>query len=256
MSDWNPSHYLAFADERTRPARDLLAQVPLEHARRVYDLGCGPGNSTALLVERFPGAHVTGIDNSPAMLEAARAGCAGADFTFGDLSSWQPDDRPELLFSNATFQWVPNHLAVLERLAAGLGDAAVLAVQMPDNLAEPSHRLMRAAAGQGPWAGKLMEAAAARDALPEVAEYYARLKPLFRRLDVWHTIYNHPLPGVAGIIDWLGSTGLRPFLGPLEAEERKLFLARYHDLLAEAYPLQADGMVLLAFPRLFLVGMR
>lgn len=256
MTDWNPAQYLAFADERTRPARDLLAQVPLLSARRVYDLGAGPGNSTALLMQRFPQAHVTGIDNSPAMLEAARAACPGADFAFGDLSHWRPADQPELLFSNATFQWVPGHLAVLEGLAAGLPEGGVLAVQMPDNLAEPSHRLMRETAKVGPWSARLAEAAAARDVLPAAATYYDRLWPQFRRIDIWHSIYNHPLDGVAGIVQWLGSTGLRPFLAPLQGEEAVGFLDAYRRRLAEAYPLQADGKVLLRFPRLFLVGVR
>ncbi len=256
MTDWNPAHYLNFADERTRPARDLLAQVPLTLARRIYDLGCGPGNSTALLVSRFPQARVTGIDNSPAMLEAARAACPAADFAFGDLSIWLPPDQPDLLFSNAAFQWVPGHLQVLERLAAGLQHNGVLAVQMPDNLGESSHRLMREAAARGPWAAKLREAAAARDVLPAADRYYAQLKPHFRRLDIWHTIYNHPLDGADGVISWLGSTGLRPFLAPLEEAERADFLARYRSLLAAAYPLQTDGKLLLRFPRLFIVGTR
>ena len=256
MSDWQPDKYLAFADERTRPARDLLAHVHLAVARRVYDLGCGPGNSTAVLVARFPQARVTGIDNSPAMLEAARADCPGADFAFGDMSIWLPPEQPDLLFSNATFQWVPDHLRVLEQLAGTLPAGGVLAVQMPDNLAEPSHRLMQATAGQGPWAAKLGGAAAARDVLPPVETYYACLKPHFRRLDIWHSIYNHPLDGVDGIISWLGTTGLRPFLAPLLAEERESFLAVYGMMLAKAYPLQADGKVLLRFPRLFIVGAR
>ena len=256
MTDWNPASYLAFADERTRPARDLLAQVPLATAQRVYDLGCGPGNSTALLVERFPAAQVTGIDNSPAMLDAARAACPGADFSFGDLAAWRPPDVPDMLFSNATLQWVPGHLAVLERLAMSLPEGGVLAVQMPDNLNEPSHRLMREAAAMGPWAAKLREAAAARDVLPGVESYYARLKPKVRRLDIWHTIYNHLLDGVDGIIAWLGSTGLRPFLAPLGEAERAGFLGAYRKLLAAAYPLQEDGKVLLRFPRLFVVGVR
>ena len=256
MVDWNPTQYLAFADERTRPARDLVAQVPLITARRVYDLGCGPGNSTALLVARFPQAQVTGIDNSPAMLEAARAECRGADFAFGDLSIWLPPDVPDLLFSNATFQWVPDHLAVLEHLAAMLPEGGVLAVQMPDNLAEPSHRLMRKTAEHGPWAARLSSAAAARDVLPSVETYYARLKPLFRRLDIWHGIYNHPLDGVQGIVSWLEATGLRPFLSPLGDGERALFLEANGARLADAYPLMPDSKVLLRFPRLFIVGTR
>lgn len=256
MKDWNPGQYLAFADERTRPARDLLAQVPLAAPSQVYDLGCGPGNSTALLLQRFPEAEVTGIDNSPAMLEAARAVCPQARFRFADLSEWEPEGTADLLFSNATFQWVPDHLAVLERLAADLPQGGVLAVQMPDNLMEPSHRLMRAAAEQGPWAAKLGQAAAARDPLPAAETYYARLKPCFAHLDIWHSIYNHPLAGVDGIIAWLGTTGLRPFLAPLDEREQQGFLARYRALLEEAYPLQPDGMVLLRFPRLFIVGVR
>lgn len=256
MSDWRPTEYLTFADERTRAARDLLAQVPLDRVRHACDLGCGPGNSSALLVERYPGAEITGIDNSPAMLEAARKACPGARFALGDLSHWLPEAKPDLLFSNAAFQWVPDHIAVLERLAERLPQAGVLAVQMPDNLMEPSHLLMQEAAERGPWAQKLAGAAAARQALPEPSAYYARLKPCFRRLDIWHTIYNHPLPGVEGIVSWLMTTGLRPWLDPLTEDERQDFLARYRDLLAEAYPQQADGMVLLRFPRLFLVGVR
>ena len=256
MSDWSPALYLRFADERTRAARDLLAQVPLAAARRVYDLGCGPGNSTALLVECYPQAAVTGIDSSPAMLEAARKAYPGAEFALGDLVSWMPEDVPDLLFSNATLQWVPDHLDVMARFVGALPEGGVLAVQMPDNLMEPSHALMQEAAEQGPWRKKLKAAAASREALPGVADYYARLKPSLSRLDIWHTIYNHPLDGVEGIVSWLASTGLRPWLDPLSAEERADYLARYKMLLAEAYSQQADGKVLLRFPRLFIVGVR
>jgi trans-aconitate 2-methyltransferase len=252
LSDWRPADYLTFADERTRPARDLLAQVPLESVERAFDLGCGPGNSTALLVKRFPGAAITGIDNSPAMLEAARKACPGAGFAAGDLSDWLPEAEPQLLFSNAAFQWVPDHIAVLERLAECLPESGVLAVQMPDNLMEPSHGLMHEAAQEEQIAG----AALAREALPEPSAYYARLKPFFRRLDIWHTIYNHPLHGVNGIVSWLMTTGLRPWLDPLPEDERAAYLARYRELLRGAYPEQADGTVLLRFPRLFIVGVR
>jgi trans-aconitate 2-methyltransferase len=256
MSDWQPGLYLKFGDERTQPARDLLAQVPLQDPRMAYDLGCGPGNSTALLAERFPQAAITGIDNSPAMLGAARVACPSARFAQGDLAKWMPDRPPDLLFSNAAFQWVPGHLGVLERLARTLGEGGVLAVQMPDNLMEPSHRLMQRVAEEGPWSNRLREASAARDALPEPMVYYRRLKPLFRRLDIWHTIYNHPLAGAAGIVEWVRSTGLRPYLDPLTESERAAYLAEYERRLADAYPADDGGIVLLRFPRLFLVGQR
>lgn len=256
MADWSPAQYLKFADERTRPARDLLAQVPLQSPDVIYDLGCGPGNSTGLLVERFPQSKITGIDNSPAMIAEAARTCAGASFALGDLSQWLPEAAPDLLFSNATFQWVPDHLEVIARLAASLKPGGVMAVQMPDNLAEPSHRLMAEAAEAGPWAPKLASASAVRDPLSSPSTYYARLKPLFARFDIWHTIYNHPLQGTRGIVEWVKSTGLRPYLNPLSAPEQEAFLADYERRLTQAYPADAEGTVLLRFPRLFIVGTR
>jgi trans-aconitate 2-methyltransferase len=254
MSDWTPELYLRFSDERTRAARDLLAQVPLTAARRVYDLGCGPGNSTALLVARFPEARVTGVDNSPAMLTAARKAMPDADYEDGDLALWRPKGVPELLFANAAFQWVPRHLDHLERLARHLPAGGVLAVQMPDNLDEPSHALMRETAMNGPWTEQLREATAARGVLPPAGTYYRRLKPFFRHLDVWHSIYNHPLDGVRGITAMLSSTGLRPFMALLDEASRAGFIAAYEERLARAYPVMPDGTVLLRLPRLFIVG--
>ena len=207
-------------------------------------------------MQRFPGAAITGIDNSPAMLEAARKACPEAVFAAGDIAHWMPEDKPDLIFSNAAFHWVPDHLGALERLARCLPDGGVLAVQMPDNLMEPSHALMRQAAEQGPWAEKLAGAASAREALLEPARYHARLKPFFRRLDIWHTIYNHPLDGVDGIVSWLTTSGLRPWLDPLDAAGRQGFLAQYREMLARAYPPLPDGTVLLRFPRLFVLGVR
>ena len=256
MTDWSPAQYLKFADERTRAARDLLAQVPLTEARLVYDLGCGPGNSTELLVRAYSGARVIGVDNSPGMLAKARAALPQCEFEEADLARWQGGQGADLLFSNATFQWVPGHLEVLQRLLTGLKRGGVLAVQMPDNLGEPSHVAMIAAGRNAPYADKLAGASEARDVLPEPADYYAALKPLCAKFDVWHSIYNHPLDGISGIVEWLKGTGLRPFLEPLTPEEQNDYLQRYMAQLAKAYPLQADGKVLLRFPRLFIVAVK
>ncbi|CAN5149979.1 trans-aconitate 2-methyltransferase [soil metagenome] len=256
MTDWSPGQYLKFADERTRAARDLLAQVPLTEARRVYDLGCGPGNSTALLVQRFPDADVTGVDSSEGMLAAARKALPECKFVPGDLASWSPKETPDLLFANAVFQWVPDHAGVLKHLLGTLGEGGVLAVQMPDNLGEPSHRLMRDTAGDGPWDTKLAAAARARNVMPPLSAYYDLLKPIAARVDIWHTYYNHPLDGAQGIIEWLKATGLRPFLDPLDADEQAAFLAAYKARIAEAYPPRCDGTSLLRFPRLFIVAVR
>jgi len=254
MADWSPSTYLKFEDERTRPARDLLAQVPLTAPKTVIDMGCGPGNSTELLAERWPEARVTGLDSSPNMLAEARKRLPAATFAEADATTWTPAPGTDLVFANAIYQWVPDHLTQLPKVLAALPEGGVLAVQMPDNMAEPSHRLMREVAAEGPWAAKL--AGAARMPLPSVTTYYDALKPHCRRLDIWHTIYNHPLDGPAAIVEWVKSTGLRPFIDPLAPDERAEFLSRYLARIAEAYPPAEDGKVLLRFPRLFIVGVR
>lgn len=254
MADWSPSTYIKFEDERTRPAADLLARVPLEAPAHVVDMGCGPGNSTELLVERYRQAEVIGLDNSPNMLAEARKRLPGVRFAEADAGTWVPDADTQLVFANAIYQWVPDHLAVFPRIVAALPEGGVLAVQMPDNMAEPSHVLMRKVAADGPWAERLRDAA--RAPLPPVRIYYDALRPVARHIDIWHTVYNHALAGPEAIVEWVKSTGLRPFIDPLEPAEREAFLARYLGLITEAYPRTVDGKVLLRFPRLFIVAAR
>lgn len=256
MSDWSAKQYLKFEDQRTRPARDLLAQVPVGAARKVYDLGCGPGNSTQLLVERFPEADVVGIDSSPNMLRQARERLPKCEFLQADLSVWQAPADADLLYSNATFQWVPDHLGVMLRLLKGLKAGGVLAVQMPDNLDEPSHVWMREVAHEEPFAKLLPKNPRDRSALPSVGDYYDALKPHCAQVEIWHTFYQHPLDGAQAIVEWVKGTGLRPFLDPLPPAEREAFLRAYTARIAAAYPLRHDGKALLRFPRLFIVACR
>jgi trans-aconitate 2-methyltransferase len=255
VTGWSASQYAKFEDERSRPAAELLARVPLERPRRVVDIGCGPGNSTELLLARFPEAEVVGLDSSPDMLVAARKRLPALAFVEADVADWTPEPPAELLFSNATFQWVPQHRAVLQRLMATLPPGGVLALQMPDNLAEPTHTLMRDVALDGPWRAKFV-APIEREEIPPAAAYYDLLKPLSAHVDIWATIYNHPLANPAAILDWVRGTGLRPFLARLAPDEERAYLADYEARLAQAHPPLVDGRVLLRFPRLFVVAVR
>ncbi len=262
MADWNPTLYARFTDERTRPIADLLARVhfdapiDLGAPRCIVDLGCGAGASTGPLLERWPEADVLGIDTSTAMLKKARAAVPGARFASADVATWAPDAPVDLLFSNATLQWVPDHSALLPRLMRHLVPGGVLAVQIPDNLDEPSHALMREVAAEAPFADLLRDAAGARAPLLSLESLYDTLTPLASRMEIWRTTYVHPLACPEAIVEMFSSTGLRPFLDPLPVDLRTDYLARYTARIAEAYPRCADGRVLLRFPRLFWVAVR
>jgi trans-aconitate 2-methyltransferase len=256
MADWSANQYLKFEDERTRPPRDLIAQIPLARAARVIDLGCGPGNSTELLVARFPDAEVIGLDSSPNMLAQARERLPNCTFLEADLTSWSPPERTDLLFANASFQWLPDHQAVLARMLRALAPGGVLAVQMPDNMDEPALALMSKVAGRGPWAGNPALAAAAREPLPRPEAYYDLLKPSCAQLDIWHTIYNHVMESPQAIVEWFKGSALRPYLAALDAAAGEAYLAAYLDEIKQHYGARHDGRVLLPFPRVFILAVR
>ena len=254
--DWSANQYLKFEDERTRPPRDLLAQIPLTNPKRVIDLGCGPGNSTELLIERYPNAEVIGLDSSPDMLRQARERVPHHKFIEGDLTTWMPETDTDLLFSNAVFQWVPDHPQVLARLLGALPEGGVLAVQMPDNTREPALRLMEEVGAEGPWAAAIAKSNAARDDLLRPEQFYDLLRPLCSHLDIWHTHYYHLMANHAAVVEWFKGSSLRPFYAALDGAMREQFIAAYYDAIARTYSVRYDGKVILTFPRLFILAVR
>ncbi|HVY20317.1 MAG TPA: trans-aconitate 2-methyltransferase [Bauldia sp.] len=254
MTTWSATQYVKFEDERTRPARELLARVPLDVVADAVDLGCGPGNSTELVAGRYPAARLTGVDTSDDMLAAARKRLPRGTFVAGDAATWSPPAPVDLIFANAVLQWVPDHVSVVARLMGHVRPGGVFALQVPDNQMEPSHAAMRAVAAAGPWAAKFV-APIAREVIPPVEAYYDALVP-FGAVDVWRTTYHHTMADAAAIVEWVKGTGLRPFLDRLDDRERPAFIAAYQARLAEAYPVRADGKVLFRFPRLFVVAQR
>ncbi|MBA1205151.1 trans-aconitate 2-methyltransferase [Pseudomonas capeferrum] len=252
---WSASQYSLFEDERTRPVRDLLASVPLKTVTHATDLGCGPGNSTEVLLRRYPDASVTALDSDEDMLGQAHQRLPHVRCQAGDIAGWSAEEPQALILANASLQWVPDHRNLYPHLLQQLADGGCLAVQTPDNLDEPAHRRLREIAGQGPWADRL-----ASLKLPprhDAAFYYDLLGPLCARVDIWRTTYHHPLSGGAeAVVEWFKGSALRPYLARLEEQERASFLQLYLQAMRRDYPPASDGKVLLPFPRLFLVATR
>lgn len=248
---WDPAQYLRFASERTRPAVELAARVPLAEVTEAVDLGCGPGNSTEVLAARWPAARLTGVDSSPEMLAEARAAHPDWAWVEADVAAWAPATAPDLIFSNAALHWLDDHAKLFPRLMSYLAPGGLLAVQMPANYDAPSHTLMREAGA--PWADRLP---APRSLAGDAGAYYDWLAPRAASVDLWETTYHHVLDGPEAVVDWVRGTGLRPYLEALEPSDRPAFEARYLELIREAYPHRADGTVLMPFQRLFLVAVR
>ncbi|MET7691909.1 trans-aconitate 2-methyltransferase [Streptomyces sp. NPDC005483] len=262
MTTWDPAQYLRHADHRARPFTDLLARVPDLPGERplIADLGCGPGNVTALLAARWPTARITGYDNSAEMLDKAQVEYAGPtsgggrlDFAHADVRTWTPSQPYDLIVSNATLQWVPGHVERFADWIAGLAPGGTLAFQVPGNFDSPSHRLMRELAGSMGLAQTLRH----DDAVLGPEAYLAKLADLGCEVDAWETTYVHLLQGEDPVLDWVKGTGLRPVLAALadDPEARAEFLAAYRAALREAYPPGAHGTPF-PFRRIFTVARR
>ena len=252
---WSASQYSTFENERTRPVRDLVAALPNQQVRLAVDLGCGPGNSTEVLAARYPGAQVSGLDSSDDMLAAARQRLPGLQFELADIAHWQPAKRYDVILANASLQWLPDHQQLYPQLVQQLAEGGSLAIQTPDNLEEPAHRMARDIAANGPWASKIGDLR--HPPRHDAGYYYDVLKQHCSRVDVWRTTYYHPLAGGAqAVVEWFKGSALRPYLAALDANEQVVFLEQYRQAMEASYSVAADGSVLLPFPRLFIVASR
>ncbi|TDE07428.1 trans-aconitate 2-methyltransferase [Jiangella asiatica] len=248
---WDPDRYLAFADQRARPFRDLVAQVDATDVREVADLGCGPGNLTVGLALRWPDAHVVGVDSSAEMIAATQA-ADRVEFVQADLRDWEPARPVDVLLSNATLQWVPGHLELLPRLAGHVADGGWLAFQVPGNFGEPAHVLLRELTGTDRWRDLLHHLH--RPGVHEPAAYLDALLDLGLEAQVWETTYHQLLQGEDAVLEWMSGTALRPIFAALDAAGgRELFLADYRELLRTAYSPGRHGTVL-PYRRVFAVA--
>jgi len=251
---WSAKQYTMFEQQRTRPVRDLVAAIATTGVRTAVDLGCGPGNSTEVLAERFPQAHVTGMDSSDDMLADARKRLPSLSFELADIGAWHPAQAFDVILANASLQWLPDHATLYPHLIAQLTPGGTLAVQTPDNLDEPAHRLAREVAADGPWSAKI--GAVKHNERHTPSYYFELLSKHCSTVDVWRTTYQHPLADHAAVVEWFKASALRPFLAPLTDDEKAAFLREYQARITQAYPALSDGTVLLPFPRLFIIATR
>jgi trans-aconitate 2-methyltransferase len=273
---WDAALYLRFGGERAGPFFDLLARVGAELPGYVIDMGCGPGQLTATLAERWPCATVCGVDNSPQMIEAARrlapaaarrssgspgssgpaltSHAPGLSFVLDDVRHWEPQSLPDVIISNAVLQWVPGHRELLTRWVGQLADDGWLAFQVPGNFDQPSHAILRAMAASRRWRLPLRDVELNRQSA-DPADYARLLAAAGCEVDAWETTYVHILPGSDPVLEWYRGTGLRPVLAVLDAEQATDFLAEYGEEVRAAYPPSPMGTVF-PFRRVFAVAHR
>ena len=251
---WDPNQYLRYADHRLRPALDLIERIPLAEPRAIYDLGCGAGNVTRLLAARWPAATVTGMDHSREMLDKASAEPSTIRWIEADLKDWRPDAPADLLFSNATLHWLPDHSALFLRLLGWLVPGGCLAVQMPRSWGLASHRLMRETLADLSLGSEDLRSSLEQEPVEDPGTYYELLAPRTSHLEIWETEYLQALEGPDPVLEWVKGTGLRPVLLGLSEADKREFIAEYARRLREAYPRSSDGRTLYPFRRLFVVA--
>lgn len=252
---WDADHYLQFRDERTRPAADLVARIALQDPTSIVDLGCGPGNSTQVLRNRWPTARVVGIDNSPEMIERARNAHPDREWELGDIATWSPAEPFDLVFSNAALQWLGDHATLVRRLFAHVAPAGALAFQVPSDPYALVRTYIDEIADDPAWRERMAGPRSALTMEPP-AVYYDALAESARSIDLWETEYHHVMESPRAIVDWISSTGLRPFLDALDPDERVAFVRRLTARVEAGYPVRADGRVLFPFRRLFVIAYR
>ncbi|HEX4470777.1 MAG TPA: methyltransferase domain-containing protein [Nocardioides sp.] len=253
---WDPDRYLTYADERGRPFVELVDRVGADAPSTVVDLGCGPGNLTALLRGRWPDADIRGLDSSPEMIEKARAGEQSITFEVADLRDWAREGAPgevpvDVLVSNATLQWVPEHLDLLPALVGRVRSGGWLAFQVPGNFGEPSHVIRTELAAEAPYADHVSGVAVPSSHDPAV--YLEALASIGCTVDAWETTYLHVLRGPDPVFTWVSGTGARPTLQALPDDLRSAFEEEFKRRLRAAYP-ERDGRVVLPFRRIFVVA--
>jgi trans-aconitate 2-methyltransferase len=254
MNDWNPDRYLKFKNERTQPSIDLVSRIDFADPKTIIDFGCGPGNSTQVLVNRWPKARIIGLDNSPAMIAKARKDYPEQEWVLADAASYEPDVKVDIVFSNAAIQWIPNHKKLINKFYNLLSDNGIVAVQMPQFWDMPVGKIIKKVSKDSRWISQT-EKASKLIRIHDYSFYYNRLYVLFKKVEIWETYYMHTLDSQMSIIDMIISTGMKPYLEKLDSDEAKReFIDEVLKGIQKFYSLQKDGKVIFPFKRLFFIS--
>lgn len=250
MSEWNSEQYLKFKSQRTQPAVDLAKRIKAEQPKSILDIGCGPGNSTAVLKERFPRSDILGVDSSENMIEKAKASYPDLDFRICDVTKELDSlGSYDVIFSNACLQWIPDHRAFIPDVFGKLNKNGVLAVQMPMNGEEPLFKLISSITSEPRWGFSAMNIEKNETLLPE--EYFDILSSCTESFDIWETVYYHRMPSIGAMVEWTKGTRLRPYINALDKSGAELLEKEISERAAEIYGKQKNGEIIFKFRRFF-----
>jgi len=255
VREWNSEQYLKFGKQRTQPTIDLAKRIPVEHPGNILDIGCGPGNSTAVLRKIFPQAHILGVDYSEDMIKKAKSSYPDIDFALCDVTTdLDKFDRYDIIFSNACLQWIPNHRELIPALLNRLNENGTLAVQIPMNGQEALFQIMNEVVSEPKWGFSSVNAETNGTLLPE--EYFDILSSCTRNFDIWETVYYHNMPSVEAMVEWIKGSRLRPYLNTLDEAKAASLEKEIARRAAAAYDTRANGEIIFKFRRFFFIANR
>ena len=256
MTDWSPNQYTKFINERTQPAIDLANKITISNPRKIIDIGCGPGNSTRVLADKFKDAYIVGADNSQNMLDKAKSQNHELKFMLFDASKDFTDikERFDVVFSNACIQWIPNHRELIKNMMGILNDGGMLAVQTPMNYQEPIHLIIGELTESRKWKNKFANPRLFHNLTQ--GEYFDLLSEMTDDFSIWETVYCHRMPSHESIIEWYKGTGLRPYLNELSEHDAEEFEREVYNEVVKAYPIQSNGEIIFRFPRFFFTAIK
>ena len=252
--DWNPELYLKFDKERIQPSIDLVSRIDFDHPRNIIDIGCGPGNSTQILAQRWPTSKITGVDNSLAMIERAKLDFPKQEWQLLDAGKDDIIGEYDVVFSNATIQWIPKHVELFKKIKGILSDKGVVAIQLPLFFDMPLGRSISNISKEKAW-NSVTYSVNQLFTIHNYSEYYTILSDLFNSVVIWQTDYIHIMDSQHSILEMIRSTGLKPYLDRLESEIDKInFEKKVLAAIKQDYPVQKNGKVLFPFKRLFFIA--